>query len=1026
MIDRKSESTKIRHRKGFAVQVVFFRVISVVLSFIFMLSGFMTGTLSWQSFNHHALNETCAVMTHDTDVELIKYEKLFDGTLTETPLAGASFYLFQEDGTQLGGRFVTDDNGKIAVNLPQGNYYFEEKTPPSGFTFDTENGEAKTRYPFVVADTKTDTVVVQAYNIRKQGSLSIEKQVQNADGAPLTEEQKRQEFSFEVTFSDNGAYSYFLKDEKSDSSASDESASASDIPAPNDNRSISFTSGDTLRLKHGQVAVFPSLPVGVTYHVKEQPVNNYTSSGSGHTGTITQEGCKALFVNTYSPGSTGSLTVTKTIKGDGADENKEFWFTAVINGQANKFKLKGGGSQTFTDLPANTEYRVSEEDYTEDGYTPQVLQYEGFVNACDVSVDFVNVFNKTGNTGDLTIEKEVIGENADPNKEFSFEVTFSDGGTYSYSLEDKKSDLSLSDKLTSANNKPTFTGDMSMSVSDKPMPADDAIASVGDISTSDSDKYISFTSGDTLKLKQGQVAVFHDVPDGVHYFVREIDTAGYLPDVVKIDGFIVGGENAVAHFTNRVPSQPDEFAVIRVTKALEGEYPAADANKEFGFTLTANGVKTEFTLKPNETKEFRVPAKTQYEVRENDYYADGYAQSITNGIGTAFSEQVTEVYAVNTYVGEVLTEISGEKIWILGDFGMEVLPESITVRLICDGLLVEEQTITPDENGDWRYCFTAPKYDAQGQVLVYTVAEAPLDGFIASYDGLNIINTYVAPTQIELPIIRKITEGDNIPETQFSFMLKGENGAPMPEDSGEGGSEDRKIVSLLGSGEVSLGAIHYANPGVYVYTVSELTGDGDGWIYDTAVYTFTVTVTLENGALHAEGQLTKDGNPVSESVFVNRYAPPVPEDIVDIRGKKTWNHGDNPYERQPKSIIVCLYADGDLKAQKLVDASTDWNYSFVMPEFAKDGHKIVYAIGEVGVDNYRASVDGYDLLNTYVSPTPPASGGSSGSGDAPRTGDDTQVKFWLTVMICSLMALTVTMRYSQRKNSSKSDRTEKS
>ena len=73
------------------------------------------------------------------------------------------------------------------------------------------------------------------------------------------------------------------------------------------------------------------------------------------------------------------------------------------------------------------------------------------------------------------------------------------------------------------------------------------------------------------------------------------------------------------------------------------------------------------------------------------------------------------------------------------------LPESITVRLKNGDLLVEEITVTPDESSEWHYTFTAPKYDADGNEIAYTVEEAPITGFIPSYDGFNIHQEHLHP-----------------------------------------------------------------------------------------------------------------------------------------------------------------------------------------------------------------------------------------------------------------------------------------
>ncbi|MBC8545257.1 DUF7601 domain-containing protein, partial [Bianquea renquensis] len=745
-----------------------YRSVSMLLTAVFLLSSLITGTLGWQSLGQTAKNEAQSEILRQ--VELLKLEKLPDGTETEIPVPGAAFYLFAEDGAQIGGRYVTDENGTISVSLKPGEYYFEESSPVPGFAFDTdEKGQQLTRYPFVVTGNETETVVVTVYNIRLQGALTIEKTVRNADDSPLTDEQKAQEFVFTVAFSGGGAYSYSI-----------------DGGEPQE-----FTSGGALTLKHGQSAVFEQIPVGVTYTVTEQPMPGYAMSGTGHTGTITEAGSAARFTNTYTPSQTGSLTVSKQVVGDGADLQKEFTFTAVINGETEIFVLKHGESKTFSDLPVGTTYTITETDCTAQGYAATVREYTGQITGNEtIMLPFINVYQTPTESGSLAVSKEVVGDNAEPEKEFTFEVTFSDGGTYSYSI--------------------------------------------------DGGEPQELTSGSVLKLKAGQQAVFEGLPDDITYTVKETDTAGYLPAIEEISGKIVGGENALALFQNRVPEVPEQPATLIITKKLAGEYPEADENKGFHFTLTIDGTETQFTLKSGESQEFELPTGARYEVREDDYSSDGYALTMENGAGTALSGQTITVTAANTYTGEVQTEIEGEKTWELGGHDV-ALPESITVRLKNGDLLVEEITVTPDESSKWHYTFTAPKYDADGNEIAYTVEEAPITGFIPSYDGYTIKNTYIPPVEIDPPIIEKVVEGENPPETEFSFLLKGENNAPMP----EGSNGNTKTVARIGSGEIEGGAFSFASPGVYTYTISELNTGAEGWTYDNTVYTLTFTVTLE-------------------------------------------------------------------------------------------------------------------------------------------------------------------------------------
>ena len=236
------------------------KMIAVILTVILVIPLLLTGTLAWQSISQQAKNEMGGQDTKQLDVELLKLERSPDGEATEIAVSGAAFYLFTSDGEQIGGRYETDDEGKIAVSLTSGEYYFEETDPGISHTFDEENGAVKTRYPFTVTGEETAVVQVMAYNQRLTGNLTVEKIIVNSDGSAVTEEQAGEEFIFTVTFSDEGTYEYRI----------------------DGGELQSLESGGALILKHGQKAVFDNIPVGVTYSVIENANGIYqvTSQGS--------------------------------------------------------------------------------------------------------------------------------------------------------------------------------------------------------------------------------------------------------------------------------------------------------------------------------------------------------------------------------------------------------------------------------------------------------------------------------------------------------------------------------------------------------------------------------------------------------------------------------------------------------------------------------------------------------------------------------------------------------------------------
>lgn len=705
---------------------VFHRIISGFLTAVFIFSAMITGTYSWYSLQT-TVNEASQTIA---SVRLQKREKLPDGTVTDHPVPGATFYLFTAHGEQIGGQYVTDEAGEIPLRLPAGSYYFEEVLPAPGYDFDSQNEEPVIYYPFILFEGDSDEVVVTAYNVQLPGSLVIQKTVQNVDGTPLTSEQLAQDFTFTVEFSDGGTYIY----RKDDGEAGE------------------VESCGTLTLRHGETALFENIPVGVTYTVNEEESDNYLVSATGHRGTIGQELSIAAFLNVY------------------------------------------------------------------------------------------------------------------------------------------------------------------------------------------------------------------------------FESPELLTDPVR----------------------------LTVKKELAGEFPVSDMDREFEMTVFINGKPTDFTLKPGESREFTLKPGDWYEVWEKDYYSEGYGQMITNGFGAAMIEDVLST-VTNTFTGVVMTEISGEKTW-QGVEDETLLPESITLLLKDGERVVEEANVTPDEDGKWRYCFTVPKYNEEGNEIAYAVEELPLESFRPTYEGYDVINTYISPTVVVFPTIYKAVEGNNPPDEHFTFCITAKDQAPMP----TGAKNGFLTLSLTGNGELFAGEIQYTKAGIYTYTVTEIAENKSGWIYDTSIYIVTITVTEQDAGLTAAISVSKDGEPLENIEFVNYYDRTLPpSDKTVIEGQKIWNHGSNPADKQPDSIIVLVYADGKLVWQQLVTAANGWRYRFELPKYNAAGKEIVYTIDEVAVDGYDKTVDEYDLINTYRENT------SENPDITPPTGDTIGIWLWMVLMFLSGTALLSLLAYKK-------------
>ncbi len=851
----------------------------------------MTTTLAWRDLAQHKSNQAHGSQLTRV-VRLQKYEKDADGNITAHPVPNAEFYLFDGDGNQIGGRCLTDETGRIEVgHLPVGDYYFVETSPGYGYGYDTDENGAVVKYEFTVRDGEHD-VVVHAFNRRLTGGLFLSKTVRNADGSDLSADQLNAEFTFTVVFSDAGTYEYSI-----------DGAPAQEI-----------ASSGALTLKHGQTAEFIGLPAGLHYEITETPVAGYLTQSNEHAGNILVDDTRiAAFTNTWF--GDGTLTITKQVSGETADESKDFEFTIVFSdGETYDYTIDGGPAQSLTgtgvlvlkhgqtavfeNLPAGVAYTVTESDYTADGYTTLVGSYAGVTTNAAIRLPFVNHKASGNDPGSLALSKTVTGADIDPEKPFRFIIAFSNGVSYPYSIDGGQAQ--------------------------------------------------SLDGDNSLTLTQGQTAIFENRPAGITYTVTEDDyTAdGYVAAVGTAQGTIAAGTRSAAALHNH-RGQTGGDTQITVTKILDGEYPEVDREKEFAFTLhiaLPDGTtdRQDFTLVADETKTFPLPSGAAYTVSEADVSAYDYMQTgIVNGSGIA-DGQTVEVLQTNLFVGRVMIKIEGEKTWNMAADPAAVLPESITVQLKNGGLTVQERTVTP-ENGEWKYVFEAPKYEADGVTVVdYTVDETPIISFEKKVTGYNIENTYIKPVLSDPPVAQKVITGD-APEkvAAFRFIMTAVDGAPMPEGSTDG----QKIIEITGEGQQEFGDLLYTEPGVYAYIITEQLGTEDGYTYDTGFYTLTVEVGREGDTLTIVSReyLHSGGETETHAIFTNIYKTDTPPpELITVSGRKTWNHGTNPAANQPESITVQVLKDGRVVYSRQVSVDTHWSWAVALPRYDGKGNENIY------------------------------------------------------------------------------------
>ena len=144
-----------------------------------------------------------------------------------------------------------------------------------------------------------------------------------------------------------------------------------------------------------------------------------------------------------------------------------------------------------------------------------------------------------------------------------------------------------------------------------------------------------------------------------------------------------------------------------------------------------------------------------------------------------------------------------------------------------------------------------------------------------------------------------------------------------------------------------------------VYTVVERNAE-------TLVKYYTLTGASLTGMV-----MTVEPDGSSTVKLFNQYTPaPTPEpdaEFVDIPVTKTWNDNNDKDGNRPDSVTVRLYADGVEVDSHVLTAAEGWAFTFVEKPRYQDDNKteIVYSVNEDAVAMYAATINGYNIINTY-------------------------------------------------------------
>ena len=639
---------------------------------------------------------------------------------------------------------------------------------------------------------------------------------------------------------------------------------------------VTFANGKTtFKLKHNESKTISGLPLGVGYTVEETANDDFTTTKTGDTGTISATAATAAFTNTRKSGA--DLTVTKTVESDlAADANVEFEFTVTLsdtsinqtygegdaavtfaNGKTT-FKLKGGESKTISGLPVGVSYTVVET--AVDGMTTTKTGDTGTISATAAEAKFTN----TRDTSDLTVTKTVTvptGFTIDADKEFTFTITVTSGTT---ALD-----------LTKYNN--------------------------------------TVTAGDdgayTFKLKNGGSITFKDLPYGVTYTVSETAEAGYTTNTPNNATGTTGDTAVTVAFENSYSVKPTtaSFPVQKNMVVPEGLTGPADWSYTITVKAITEGAPEAKSMTGTVTKSsntvtfegfsFTKPGTYAYQVTESGTVAgvtnDSAATSgkivtitvVDNKDGTLTAtpdftaaspltftntykaSEVTASFPV-TKVMSVPAGLTGPKTWsytigVTDNSTTSGTPIEYTVDQ--DTTMVNVGPFTYTKPGTYTYTVsesgTIPGVtndaNASGKTATIVIED---DGngklTVKSATGVTFTNVYdtedviIYPAEIDFALKNVTATTEDGKGHTFSFALAAVTaGAPMPANAAASVSY---TAGEKGEKPIPFGEITYNAPGTYTYTVTEA-DPGAGWTVGNNGATVTVKVTDNgDGTLNAE------------------------------------------------------------------------------------------------------------------------------------------------------------------------------
>lgn len=241
----------------------------------------------------------------------------------------------------------------------------------------------------------------------------------------------------------------------------------------------------------------------------------------------------------------------------------------------------------------------------------------------------------------------------------------------------------------------------------------------------------------------------------------------------------------------------------------------------------------------------------------------------------------------------------------------------------------------------------------------------------------------------------KMLDGAAPSGSDFTFILTDEYGNTVQTVNNDGSN-------------ITFDTLSFSEEGTYRYTVKEVAGSDETIIYDNAVYTIMIYVTLSD-SYQAEVTYKKDGAAYDGQIaFANKTKDvPLPAKTVSVSVNKVWIDGYS--ERRPSAVTVQLYRNNSAYGDAVtLNESNNWSYVW-----AELDEGYTYTVDEVNCPGgYTKKVEhsgnAWTITNTVKR-----------LDDVPQTSDSSHLGLWITLAILSVFGVVFVLLYEKMRYQSR-------